>query len=500
LSSRFLSERFIEQRLFPALLLIIMNVKVWISLQYRIAGWDGYIYLLNARRFLYGYDPYSYFELLRPPFVPYLISLLWTVTGENYSVAIVLQAIFTAAAGYVMFLLVKEILGVKAALIASLAMLVIPDLFMWTDGLLIHGEGLFFDTVAVYALWRGLHGHPEYYPVSAFSLALGTLARYTNLALVPAMPMMLLSVYWLSRGPRKISTSSLYSFLVSTFRRFFSRNSRNIFWIWIGIVVFVATWLPWLAWNQAGAGNPLASLYSGLFTAEVFLPPSAYTPIYFYVTSIPAWLGIPGAILLVIGLVDRKTLRDKGLVILLLWMLTFLIFQTVVSNRQTRFYIEWTPALTAFMALGFLKIEQRLPRRTKVLAWALVALTLASSFVIAVNNGFVNAQSQEISIINYDEFNQVVSWIKANTNHTTIGATDLGPYFSYNSNRLFYDMGWIPREAADKNMTVDQTMKWLNVTVIVLTRPYVIKFEVSNDPNLVVVQSFPDYLIFEFKK
>jgi len=206
LSSRFImNQRTIERVIVPAMLLAILAVKLWLSLQYRLAIWDGYSYLANAHAFLLGRspDPYHFFELFRPPFLPYVISLIWRVTGENYDVATLVQPTFTVAAGYVLFLLLKEMFNLKSAVVASLLLSVAPTVFYWTNQILEGGVAMFFLTLAMYLLWLGIERNEHFLPLSAAALALGTLSRYTTLVLLPVFPIMLLVLWMAYRKTRR---------------------------------------------------------------------------------------------------------------------------------------------------------------------------------------------------------------------------------------------------------------------------------------------------------
>jgi 4-amino-4-deoxy-L-arabinose transferase-like glycosyltransferase len=482
-------ERFANIVLF-VLLLIVLNIKIWIAFQYRIGVWDGYSYLLNARRFLYGYDPYIFFEILRPPLVPYLIALTWGLAGENIYIAEALQPIFTVAGAGVLYLLLKRMFGYKPAFIAALFLLAIPEVFVNTNLILVHGEGLFFITASVYLLWRAINGKAEFYPAAAGALALATLARYTTLVFVAFFVLVLVAHFWepvraLFRGRRRETLQP-------------GKRVESFFWIWVAVIVFVGIWIPWLNWNYANVGgNPFASVQAGFIAS---IPPEV-TQWYFYVANLPALLGIIGAALLVIGLADKKAFKDKARLILLLWIAVFFIFHSVIANRQTRFYIEWAPPLAAFVALGVCRLERRLPSKAKILGWALIGIWLLASFYPAVNASLCSdpfsVANQYGFIRNYDEFQQVVKWVDSNTNHMTIGATDIGPFLSYSSNRLFYDVSWIEQESNARGITMDQFMKQLGVKIIVVRSDYINVVNLYKDSNLTLLKSLPDYAIFQ---
>ena len=91
----------------------------------------------------------------------------------------------------------------------------------------------------------------------------------------------------------------------------------------------------------------------------------------------------------------------------------------------------------------------------------------------------------------------VVGWVDSHTNHTTIGATDIGPFLSYYSNRLFYDMAWIAQESSARGITMVQFMKQVGVKMIVVRSDYINAVNLYTYNDLILIQSFPDYLIFQ---
>lgn len=467
-----LNQRTIERVIIPALLVAILAVKLWLSLQYRLALWDGYAYLANARAFLLDRppDPYHFFELLRPPFVPYLISLIWRVTGENYDVATLVQPTFTVAAAYVLFLLLKEMFNLKSAVVGSLLLSVAPTVFYWTNEILVHGVAMFFLTLAIYFLWCGIERDERFLPFSGAALALGTLSRYTTLFLLPVFPVIMLVLWKAYRKKRKFP--------------------------WVGFALMVAAffllWTPWLYWNYLNEGNPFASLISAYLVGEGTSP----GPWYFYIVNVADFLTIPGSILLFIGLADKRTVKDRTRLALLLWLAIFFVFHSILLDKQERFSIEWTPALAAFAGLGFSRIEARLPSKTKILAWTLVGLWLTATLYPAVTYNITAANSQVLQYGSVDEFMSVSNWIVANTSSTTRGATDIPTALAYQTDRSYFGMEYIVGAAQNQGVTVDQFLSTINVTLIVVTTGTGQTLGFQNDPNLTLVKQFPNFDIY----
>jgi len=471
-----LSERVIEYVLLPALLLTVLAVKVWLSLQYRMSIWDAYVYLANAQGFLMGRtpnDPYHFFELLRPPLVPYIIALVWAVTGVSYNAAALIQPIFTVASAFVFFLLLKEMFGLKPAFIGSLLLLVAPEIFFWTNQILVHGEVLFFMITAYYFLWRGVHGRGRYsLQLAAGAVALATLTRYTIVLFVPVFLLILLPV------------------LVVSYRR-----RKEYSWIDVGVMglIFLLVWMPWLAWNYMYTMNTLASVLAGV----QFLSGNV-EPWYFYIVNMSELLTIPGCILLLVGLVDWKTIRDKARLFLLLWLVVFFAFSSLIQHKEIRYILDYAPPLVAFATLGVCRIIGRLPSKTKILGWILVALWLTASFYPAVNNSLSDARYMEVSYGSYGEFMTVAGWVVANTNSTTIGATDIPTALSFQTDRNFYSLEYLTNTAQDRGMTKDQLMSDVGVTFVVVTTNSDYAGSFTHDPNVILAKRFPTYLVYTF--
>jgi len=476
LSSRIvLSRRIIERVVVPALLLAILAVKLWLSLQFRLAIWDGYSYLANAHAFLLGRapNPYHFFELFRPPFLPYIISLIWRVTGENYDVATLVQPTFTVAAGYVLFLLLKEMFDLKCAVVASLLLSIAPTVFYWTNQILEGGIAMFFLTLAMYLLWLGIERNERFLPFSAAALALGTLSRYTTLVLLPVFPIMLLVLWMAYRKTRRFPWTSFA----------------------LMIIVFFLLWAPWFYWNYLYEGSPFASLISASFY-EATGPTG---PWYFYIVNVPDFLTIPGSILLFVGLADKRTISDRKRLVLLLWLVTLFAFHTLLVHKEERYSIEWTPALAAFAGLGFSRIEAHLPSRTKILAWLVVALWLTASFYPAVTYSVSAAKNQVLSYGSVDEFTSLSNWITTNTNSMTRGATDIPTALAYQTDRYYYNIWVLAGMAQNQGVTTDHFLSTINVTLIVVSPATSQTLGFQNDPNLALVKQFPNYDIYLYR-
>ena len=468
-----LDQKIVELLVVPAVLLVILAVKLWLSLQYRLAIWDGYSYLSNARAFLLGRtpSPYHFFELLRPPVFPYLISLVWRITGQNYDVATLVQPTFAVAAAYVLFLLLKDAFNLKTATVGGILLAVAPTVFTWTNEILAHGVAMFFLTLAVYLLWLGMERNEWFLPLAGISLALSTLTRYDAFVFVPAFLVVLLSM-WIAH-----------------------RERRSFPWVGLILMVFAfaALWFPWLYWNYLYEGGPFASMISGYLTASGTEP----GPWYFYFVNMPDLLTVPGTILLVIGLADKGIFKDRVKLAFLLWLATFLaLYSLLPEPKDDHYAIMWTPALVVFAAIGFSRVEVHLPSKAKILAWVLLGLWLTSTFYSGVGASISEARIQIALYGSVDEFNAVSAWITTNTSPTVNGATDIPTALSYSTDRNFANIYYYDEVAPEMGMSVDQFLSHENMTLIVVTSGTAQSLGFPHDPNFNLLKQFPDYDIY----
>lgn len=464
-------------------LVIIVNVKIWIAFQYKIEIADGYVVLLNARRFFYGYDPFIFYSLSTPPLLPYMISLVWHLTGENIFVAEAIQPVFVVAGAWILCALLKRMFNLKVGLVASLFFLAMPEVFAATNLITAQSVGSFLLISTMYLLWRGVKGEQEFLPIAGGTLALATLVDYTNLVFAAALLLGMVVYQWDT---------------IKAVIRTGSRGVRRSMWVPLAVIVFIAIWLPWIDWNRTNVGgNIFASWQAGQLSGQI----STGTQGGFYITNLLSLLGIGGLLFLIVGLVDRNTLRVRRRTLLLMWIAAYLTCYSVIPNRQPIFYLEWSAPLAAFAALGSIRLEGKFPERSKILAWSLIALWIGYSYFIAINASLyaspISLSNQYSGVKNYDEFIQVVNWIDAHTNHTTIGATDTGPALSYFSNRLFYDLSWLSQQSNSSSIPITQIMQHLGVRIIVVQSTYFSRVTLYSD--LILVQSFPDYAVFQLK-
>ena len=453
----------------------VVVFKLSFTYSYVLPGWDPCVYLLNARRFFYGYDPLSFFELLRPPLLPAIISLLWSPFGENYLVAAAIQPVFTVLAGFILYVIVRQMFDWGTAMLSFLVFLFAPEVFRPTNLLLTHGVELPFALMCVFFAWKiyseqgkadRLREYVYTACVGAFA-ALASLTRYPAIVFFPAV-------------------------LALTLRR---NVSWSLKWILICGFFFVATWAPWLRWNMVNAGgDPFASVKAAFFVGA---PSGAeeMIPWYYYLTSLVVQISIVGVVLFLAGIADREAFRDRKKLMFVCWFALATGANSVIPNKQLRFMVEWFPAISVLVALGARRIQRLFRFKSK----ALFNLLLASWLVYLVWSSNVITAS-DVNMRNdrwAKEVPTVVSWMTVNMAKDDIGASDVfAPQLSYFAKRMVYSFSYVQDKSVEDRITLREVLAKLNVTFVIVTFDFAKNMKFENASYLVTLKDFWNFVAY----
>jgi len=460
-----------------AVALVVLSLKVYFSYGYLLPTWDGVIYLLNARRFLYGYSPYSLFELLRPPLLPVMIAILWSFVGENYLAVIPIQPIFTVIAALLLYVVVRRMFDWKTAMLSFLFFLFNPNLFVNTDQLLTHGVQLVFTLLCILFAWRSYSEQTDATSIEAFvyPALVGFFGALTSLTRYPAV------VFF---------PSVLFLALKRDMK-------RNLQWLTVCACSFIATWMPWLGWNMTYAGGDLfASVKAGFIVGAYVGQPE---PWYYYLTSLPQLITVVGVILLLIGIAGKTSFKDPRILTFLGWFALAVGAHSIFVNKQLRFTIEWFPAIAVLMALGVRRIQGLLRLRLKTRALFHLALAAWLVYLAASSTMLAMASVERLRASAPErEFPTVVSWIAANTAKTDIGASDdlFTPHFAYFAKRLFYNFEYLEGESKARGISMPQMFRIVNVSYVVVTSWYADAKKFDKADYLVLVKKFQAFMAY----
>lgn len=145
-------------------------------------------------------------------------------------------------------------------------------------------------------------------------------------------------------------------------------------WVAMGTLLLTALWLA-AAGLQAGWDYPRAQVFKQ--SVQRYLEPWHHkAPPYYYLGVLLAD-GLPFSLLLVplaAPLLRRKTWREPGALLPLLWMAVYLVFFSLSAGKRSVYILPLYPGLALLVAYGLLNVELgRWPARGFVLAHAVLA-------------------------------------------------------------------------------------------------------------------------------
>lgn len=485
--------------------LAILALKIWFAVGRLYQSWDGYVYLLNARTFVdWNLGVPNYFEVLRPPLYPLMISKIWWEFGENYILAVLVSPIFTVAAAALFCLLMKEMFDARTGLIASVGFLLSPIVMMNTDPVLVHGVGVFFVTASVYLLWRA-RTQPACYLLVGAVIALASLTRYPDMLIIlVAIVFMLVD---LKDNPQ--------------------RRKSIVIWSSMGVSMLAVIWIPWLWWCQQIYKDPLVSLRLAYIsgTAAGVIEHNWL----FYINGLPNFLAVnlpsttssnvivPGQFFIILGMVIGTALGGcflflgvamKGAIkyrlLLATWFLTFLAYYSQVASQELRFMVEAAPPLFGFVGIGISRLFEFMKTRIHIRRTLYVSMSMiVGIWLVLLLLGSVAAEipafshtyyeGQSYGLVSVTGFQLSTSWLRQHMNRTEIGVTDLAPFLTYYTGRFFYDWTYVLEVAAARHISIKEALTLLHIKYAVF-RDYFAKANNINFAFLMKVQEFSGYL------
>jgi cellulose synthase/poly-beta-1,6-N-acetylglucosamine synthase-like glycosyltransferase len=135
-----------------ALILLIAALAIYYHYyisQMAFPFWDGAIYLKNAHNWLRN-EPLE--AAYRPQLISWITAGIWSITGEDWTIAKYIQPAFTIAAGVFLYQTLKKYKGDFFAFGVTALTMLNPYVFFWSTQILTEGVSLFFLVLSIYFL------------------------------------------------------------------------------------------------------------------------------------------------------------------------------------------------------------------------------------------------------------------------------------------------------------------------------------------------------------
>jgi len=264
--------------------------------------WDAGVYLQNAQDWL-RQKPLT--ASYRPPLISWIIAGVWSVTGEDWTSAKYVQAIFTISAGIILYLTLRKHKGAPFALGVSVLTMLNSYVFYFSTQILTEGISLFFLVLSLYFLKSKMRYSGVF---AGIAIALTFASRYP--IFLQAFTLLIVEV--VTRRDAKLLIKALAALVPI-------------------MVLFVA-----VGYEKSGQFSVAISQDVQRFTLS-------FSP--FYIENFIQIFGF-ASLLAPIALFFKRTYSDQYNYVFIGWLVVGLLFWSSISgNHQERFMIQLTPAV-----------------------------------------------------------------------------------------------------------------------------------------------------------
>ena len=335
-----------NKAIFLVLIVCICMLSLF-ALRMPVTEWDENAYLANARSHL-GIAHYT--EEFRFPLLEFMISSVWSFTGENIVVIRMMMILFYAALIYIFYLTLREFAAEKTALIGAIA-------FGLSSLMVYFGFRIYTDIMALF--------------FAMFSFYIIIISKRSR------NPMLMVSIAGFAAGLSFLSrfTMALFPIIAGAFMLKERRFKDLLFYAGGCFAVL----LPWMLYNLLVYHNPLWELLEQYkIVAQYTSPGSALAQLMNLAANIGPLIAllVPAAIFLL-----KKSKKDRSKDELKKWLWLALVYIAVYSIYIT-FFANIKIQRYLFAFIGFLYLVFFVGLDYMLNNWKRALNTLAVSLII----------------------------------------------------------------------------------------------------------------------
>jgi len=278
--------------------------------------WDGAIYLENAQNWMRN-EPLE--AAYRPPIISWIIAGIWSITGEDWTIAKYIQPLFTISAGVILYLTLKKYKGDFFAFGVAALTMVNAYVFSWSTQILTEGLSLFFLVLSIYLIKSEKQSN---WILAGITIGLTFGSRYP------------------------ISVLAIMLFITEVLAR---RNGKRLFantlvgMIPVVLLIIVAVYIKAGSFSVAIERDTESTLLFSPFYLEKFIR------IFGFIS-----------LLLPLVFIFRRTYIDKYNYLFIAWFIAgFSFWSAIYENHQERFMIQVVPAVYYLTILAIESLWKR---------------------------------------------------------------------------------------------------------------------------------------------
>jgi 4-amino-4-deoxy-L-arabinose transferase-like glycosyltransferase len=324
--------------------------------------WDETVYLQHAKILIDGRTNYNEFDY-RPPLLPFLYALAFTVWNHIYA-ANLIQGVVTTSAVLLVFLYVKPLFGNVPALFAAFLLAFTPYFVNASHELLTDMPAV---ALILAAMWIFDKPGARFALLSGVASALAVQTRFTSLFVF---------VYF--------GLDTILSY---------RKKMRSLALLGIGAAVTIAPYLIWVKWNYGSFFHPfvIARMITDKWTVPVpsrfyydgllqIFPLSMFLFIglglVYFVLRAVSHHGTNDNQGLLTGLTEKNS-KSKRLFVLLVWGLAYFAYMLSIPHKEVRYLLPLSIPVVVVSASGLTELFRWVSLRTITVKAAGLLLCIA---------------------------------------------------------------------------------------------------------------------------
>ena len=396
--------------------------------------WDSFDFLMNAEYYFLGKQAFEFsvgYKVnptmidARPPLLPFLIAVGFSIFGVDERAGFMASASIFSLGIVGVYLFIRKFLGVEYGVLASLLFAFNPVVYDWSVRIYTNVEMVSIAVLAIYSFTNAIDGDKRWYYVAFPLLASTVLMRFSGVMIV--LPIL------------------MYAFDKGKIRELFGLTALK--GLFAGAVYGVSVSLPWLTYWFKTDGALFLIKIANFFLFRPFSPdmipyvsPLGYM---YYVVKLPQILGPMFPVLtplFLIGLLQVKNSKGSFARMNVIWFLAFFTLYSMSTMKSLRYGVEFVVPMMAICLSGlrwlvnaimeFSRSKGLYKKHAQVISVSLLILiTMHSACSVVATTSYAG----DIKI--NSEFKEISLWLKDNIPATENVASNYWPHLAWYSQR-----------------------------------------------------------------
>jgi 4-amino-4-deoxy-L-arabinose transferase-like glycosyltransferase len=338
-----------------AVIMLFLLVKFVMLTKIHHVGWDEAVYL-GMGKYIYSFGGVGLWEIIRPPGLPLILGIAWKLGVDQILIAELVMNIAAAGNIFLVYLIGKEISGKHVGITSAIILAVTPIFF--SDSSLIM-TGIPSTTFALGAFYLFILNKQSFW--IGLLIAISTIFRFPQGLLFPIFLVLVIS----SNAKLRVRLQKVITLTLG----------------------FILVLIPFFIINYLSYRQQVTNIFQASLLPLILGSMHQANPFYqgtwfFYVNQI-----FQQNALLSFSLVGILLAPKKPKIYLLTAMVPFIIYFSVIANKQARFMLIFLPYLAILAAVGIYKSAIFVSSKSKNLR--INKMIVTSIFILIIGTLFI---------------------------------------------------------------------------------------------------------------